>query len=235
MTSNEMQFDLVITEVDADPDRLDDLTRYLMRDLRDLGVESVKRLPGEVAPPHAKGIGSDSMTLGVVAAPSFLPNVFGLLQSWSRRAPDRKIKITMPDGTIVEFTAEKELSPAELAAYVKTLTGGAKGSAVETLTGGAQVGDVDLERRGLEPRYRNRVRQFLSAHFDTEELRTLCFDLGVEYDDLPGEGRAGKVRELLRYIERHERIHDLLKVGKELNPDLAWERISEVVEQIPER
>ncbi len=223
MTSNEMQFDLVITEVDADPDRLDDLTRYLMRDLRDLGVESVKRLPGEVAPPHAKGIGSDSMTLGVVAAPSFLPNVFGLLQSWSRRAPDRKIKITMPDGTIVEFTAGKELSPAELAVYVKTLTGG------------AQAGDVDLEAGVLEPRYRSRVRQFLSTHFDTEELRTLCFDLGVEYDDLPGEGRAGKVRELVRYIERHERIYDLLKVGKELAPDLAWERISEVVEQAPER
>jgi tetratricopeptide (TPR) repeat protein len=42
-----------------------------------------------------------------------------------------------------------------------------------------------------------------------EELRDLCFDLGVKYDDLPGEGAAAKARELVDYLERHCRIPDL--------------------------
>ena len=32
------------------------------------------------------------------------------------------------------------------------------------------------------------LHQFLVAHFSLEELKTLCFNLGVEYEDLAGEG-----------------------------------------------
>jgi tetratricopeptide (TPR) repeat protein len=42
-----------------------------------------------------------------------------------------------------------------------------------------------------------------------EELRDVCFDLGVKYDDLPGEGAAAKARELVDYLERHCRIPEL--------------------------
>jgi hypothetical protein len=42
-----------------------------------------------------------------------------------------------------------------------------------------------------------------------EELRDLCFDLGVKYDDLGGEGAAAKARELIDYLERHCRIPEL--------------------------
>jgi len=47
-----------------------------------------------------------------------------------------------------------------------------------------------------------RLYQALVAHFDLEELRTLCFKLGVGYDDLRGEGREAKARELVRYMSR---------------------------------
>ena len=40
MTSNEIQLDLTVTEVDADAERLDELTGRLLRDLRELGAES---------------------------------------------------------------------------------------------------------------------------------------------------------------------------------------------------
>ena len=42
-----------------------------------------------------------------------------------------------------------------------------------------------------------------------EELRDMCFDLGVKYDDLPGGGAAAKARELVDYLERHCGIPDL--------------------------
>jgi hypothetical protein len=48
------------------------------------------------------------------------------------------------------------------------------------------------------------LRQALVHHFDDEELRTLCFDLGAEYDydSLRGEGKQAKARELVALAER---------------------------------
>jgi len=124
MISNEIQLDLTITEADADPERLDELTGRLLRDLRDLGAESVERSSGEAAPEGAKG---DPFTLGalaLVAVPAFLPKLVEFLQAWSLRGESqgRKIKIKTPAGLEVEFTPEKKLSQAELLALVEKLT-----------------------------------------------------------------------------------------------------------------
>jgi formylglycine-generating enzyme required for sulfatase activity len=57
---------------------------------------------------------------------------------------------------------------------------------------------------------RVKLRERIISCFDEEELRTLCFDLEVDYDDLRGEGRAGKARELVAYFERRGRISELV-------------------------
>jgi len=66
------------------------------------------------------------------------------------------------------------------------------------------------------------LRQILVSRLDEGELRTLCFDLGVDYDNLPGEGKANKARELVIYLERRNRIGALVETGKSLRPDIAW-------------
>ncbi|MGD9100157.1 MAG: FxSxx-COOH system tetratricopeptide repeat protein, partial [Anaerolineae bacterium] len=43
-----------------------------------------------------------------------------------------------------------------------------------------------------------------------EELRTLCLDLGVDYDSLRGEGKAHKARELVLYLGRQRQFDRLL-------------------------
>jgi hypothetical protein len=48
----------------------------------------------------------------------------------------------------------------------------------------------------------SRLRQILATRFSESELRTLCFDLGIDYDDLPGQEKASKARELIAYLER---------------------------------
>ena len=53
------------------------------------------------------------------------------------------------------------------------------------------------------------LHQRILKHFDEDELRTLCFDLGVNYDDLPGEARTGKARELVAFLDRRERLAEL--------------------------
>jgi hypothetical protein len=68
----------------------------------------------------------------------------------------------------------------------------------------------------------SRLRQLIVGHYNVEELRTLCFDLGVNYGELGGEGLGAKARELLLYLERHDLIPELLEIGKRLRPDVPW-------------
>lgn len=39
-----------------------------------------------------------------------------------------------------------------------------------------------------------------------EEVKTLAFELGIDYDELGGEGKTGKLRELLRYVQRQDQL-----------------------------
>ncbi len=54
------------------------------------------------------------------------------------------------------------------------------------------------------------LREVLVQRFSLEDLKTLCFDLDVDYDSLPGEGKAGKARELVAHMQRHNRLPDLI-------------------------
>lgn len=58
---------------------------------------------------------------------------------------------------------------------------------------------------------RSDLLSFITGHYNQEELKTLCFNLYVRYDDLPADALEGKARELLDYAERHGRTADLLR------------------------
>jgi predicted Zn-dependent protease len=54
------------------------------------------------------------------------------------------------------------------------------------------------------------LREQLLVRCNTEEeLKTLCADLGVNYDDLPAQGREAKAREFVAWLDRHHRTADL--------------------------
>jgi hypothetical protein len=65
-----------------------------------------------------------------------------------------------------------------------------------------------------------RLREFLNNHYNEDELRDLCIDLEVDYDDLPGSGKKGKVRELVGYFERRGRLSELEKAARERRPHI---------------
>jgi hypothetical protein len=62
----------------------------------------------------------------------------------------------------------------------------------------------------------------LTEHFDEEELRDLCFRLDVDYDDLPGAGKAGKARNLITYHERRRKVPALIDMCRQLRPNVDW-------------
>jgi hypothetical protein len=67
-----------------------------------------------------------------------------------------------------------------------------------------------------------KLRQNLVDSFSDTELHDLCFDLGMDYEDLPGEGRAAKARELVAYCERRGLTPELIKKCSELRPHVSW-------------
>jgi hypothetical protein len=57
--------------------------------------------------------------------------------------------------------------------------------------------------------------------FNEEDTRSLCsMALGMEYDDLPGDGLAAKQRELIAYFERRERNGELISAVSRERPRL---------------
>jgi len=76
--------------------------------------------------------------------------------------------------------------------------------------------EIPLGEVTSEPVSLTKLRQILADKFDEDELRDLCFDLRVDYQDLAGAGKRGKARELVAYLDRRGRIHELvIKVYKQ--------------------
>lgn len=66
---------------------------------------------------------------------------------------------------------------------------------------------------------RVQLRQVLIDYFNEDELRDLCFDLNIDYENLPGAGKAGKARELVAFAERHSRFQELVSHTHLLRPN----------------
>jgi hypothetical protein len=60
--------------------------------------------------------------------------------------------------------------------------------------------------------------RFITKHYNEDELRTLCFDLDVVYDDLPARVRKSKARELIVYMEKRGRLSELIALLREDRP-----------------
>ncbi len=56
---------------------------------------------------------------------------------------------------------------------------------------------------------RNTLLDFLSRHYTLDGLKTLCFNLFVDYDNLSGDAKNAKGRELILHLERAGRLGDL--------------------------
>lgn len=66
------------------------------------------------------------------------------------------------------------------------------------------------------------LRRRLVDYYSLEDIRTLCFDLGVDFDSLPGEGKDGKARELVIYCRNRAMIDTLVENARRARPQLEW-------------
>ena len=67
------------------------------------------------------------------------------------------------------------------------------------------------------------IYHVLEDHFSVEELKTLCFKLKVvRYEDLPGAGRAAKIRELVELFDRLGRMGELETAVRRERPRIKF-------------
>ena len=75
------------------------------------------------------------------------------------------------------------------------------------------------------PKPQVQLHQVLVERFNEGELGTLCFQLGIDYEVLRGEGKAEKARELIKYLLNRQRLPELAQIGRQVRPDILWEEM----------
>jgi len=70
--------------------------------------------------------------------------------------------------------------------------------------------------------YLSQLHRLIDQHFDREELRLLCFDLDVDYDNLRGETKATAAMDLVRRLHREKRLEELVDRARDRRPNVLW-------------
>lgn len=68
----------------------------------------------------------------------------------------------------------------------------------------------------------------ISIYFNKEELRSLCFDLGINFENVPGETLEVISKELVNFCQRHGRLPELIHRCRELRPNADWSNYTNV-------
>jgi len=74
----------------------------------------------------------------------------------------------------------------------------------------------------------------LKTRFNLDELRTLCFHLGIDYEDLAGSTKGAKVTELVGYCERCSRLAQLVSTVLQFRPDTLPALLPEGIPPAPQ-
>lgn len=72
---------------------------------------------------------------------------------------------------------------------------------------------------------RKKLRQQIVQLFTENELKTLCFDLRIDYEILEGSQKEAKVVSLIAHVEKHGRISDLLDWLTDERPNTDWRQV----------
>ena len=78
---------------------------------------------------------------------------------------------------------------------------------------------------GQSPTWRARLRKALMDHFSESDIKSLCFDLTIDYEQLSGENKTEKVISLIAYCDQTDTIPQLIQWCSRHRPNVAWDEI----------
>lgn len=75
------------------------------------------------------------------------------------------------------------------------------------------------------------LHRLLVQHFSLEDIKNLCFHLGVDYEELGEGAKSSRVRELIRYMGKRKRLSVLVTAAGETRPAVtSWPEFDDSIE-----
>jgi hypothetical protein len=71
-----------------------------------------------------------------------------------------------------------------------------------------------------------RLRDSLEERFNLEEMSKLCFDLGIDHENVPGVTKSAKAMSIVQLFDRLDRLADLVAYFKRMRPNANWDKPS---------
>lgn len=65
----------------------------------------------------------------------------------------------------------------------------------------------------------------IDERFSFSEVRTLCFDMGIDFDNVPGDTKSAFIRNLLVSVAREGRLQELVDLVREQRSFINWENV----------
>lgn len=66
------------------------------------------------------------------------------------------------------------------------------------------------------------LRSLMSCCFDINDLKVMCFDLGVDFDDLAGNKKSVKIISLIKHFQKNGGTAELINYLRRERPDVSW-------------
>jgi hypothetical protein len=70
--------------------------------------------------------------------------------------------------------------------------------------------------------YLAELHKQLDRSFSLEEVRGLCFELGVDFDNVAGEGKSARIRNLILQMARRDQLQELVDAARRERPHAGW-------------
>lgn len=209
-TKNELLLTIRSTD-GADLEEISDLELRLRRELLELDVEDVRQMRSEALPEGAKSLEAIDWGTLIVTLAGAADGVAKLLSSlgdWTRRNQGNELHMTLPNGVSLSVKGELARRP-DFDALVDLVE-----RAVAQGPEPADSPDLALGTINL----REKMISFLSL----DEIKTLSFDLGIDYERFDHGNKPALVRGLLIRAEKMGQIDTLRARCAALNPEQQW-------------
>jgi len=82
-------------------------------------------------------------------------------------------------------------------------------------------------------KYLSTLHKQIDQYFSFSEVRTLCFELGVDYENIPGDIRSAFIRNLIVSLAKKNRLQELIDQVRQERPHVNWQNVP-VDFQLPE-
>lgn len=75
---------------------------------------------------------------------------------------------------------------------------------------------------GAKPTRGKNLHEKIYLYFNMDELMQMAFDLGIEWNDLIGDSKKAKVRELVGLFQRESRLYALVDYCQQKRGNVDW-------------